>query len=131
MTYEDFKRDQQARLDAFPIRFAFNQSQLEKVISELGPPETLYKIPGGGFIRKTDSDAFDKMLADFDNTFKEAKQDDEFLKGAIVYELGNHEYGYTYNPTDTIECLDLDMNDARTKRIFAEAKREYLATVEL
>ena len=51
---------------------------------------------------------------------------DTVLIEAIIYELGNHEYSYTYDPTDTIEALDLNMDDERVVKCFQVAKKQYL-----
>ena len=68
-------------------------------------------IGGGGFIRKTDLDAYNKM---WDTIRKEEKElidadktGDGYIKDMFVSELENHEYGYTYELDDTLDTLEL------------------------
>lgn len=134
MKYLEMRIKHKDRIDALPIQFAFSEKQFEEGMKALGlsPDETdkICKIPYGGFIRKSDADL---VL----NTFKETKDemksaldnDDEFLIEAMVYELGNYEYGYTMDDFDT-KCALRDMGlsfcDERTKRLFKVAKQRYL-----
>ena len=46
-----------------------------------------------------------EMLARFKRELADAMQDDLFAVRAIRYELANHEYGITYDPTDALESL--------------------------
>lgn len=128
-SYYKLKRKHSDRINDFPLRFAFSNKQLKKVIDELGPPETLVSIGGGGYMRKSDRKAFDELWETNEKEMVEAMKDDGFMEEAIRYELSNHEYCITGDPTETIEILDLDMKDERVGRIFEKARRGYLNTV--
>jgi hypothetical protein len=54
------------------------------------------------------------------------------LKSAFIYELANHEYGYTFDISDTLIALDLYGKPLteEQKNILAEAKKEYLSKLD-
>ena len=107
-TYAQMRARHQGEVDAFPMRFAFSRRQFDEVCRELrvtDPAAELYRIPGGGFIRKTDSDAFHKMFERHDREQNEAMRDFDFAVGAFRYELANHEYCVTHDPDDALRAL--------------------------
>lgn len=130
MKYTELKDKQHKEFEAFPIGFAFSKKQFAEAMEKLGLTEAdtgkVYSISGGGFIRKTDSKAFGDMLTRLSAEMAEAMKDDEFMIGAIEYELGNHEYCITFDPEDTVNELSLNMEDERTTRLFSIAKHKYL-----
>lgn len=130
MKYLEMKNKHQDRIDALPLQFAFNKQQFEEGMRNLGlsPDETdkVCSIPAGGFIRKTDV----KMVMDtFMETSREMASalanDDDFCIEALIYEMGNHEYGYTMDPDDTLASLSLSLEDERTNRLFKIAQQRY------
>jgi hypothetical protein len=114
--YEELKLKQQKEFNAFPIKFAFTKEQFDKAMFELGltPDDTdkIYRV-SDGFIRKTDSKAFNEMWDRFESEQERAMNEDKDGTGYIYdmfeYELANHEYGYTYDLRDTLDCLDLTL----------------------
>jgi hypothetical protein len=131
MTYSELKAQQQKAINDFPIFFAFNNEQLETGLKKLNTTkEEIRSIGSGGFVRKTDQEALVKLSMEQHNAINNAMLDDDFLISAITYELGNHEFCITYDPTDTIEALGLDLTDARVRSCFKKARKEYLASCE-
>lgn len=131
MRYLDMKTKHQARIDALPIQFAFSNEQFEEGMRELGlsPTDTdkVCVIPYGGFILKTDRDLVLNAFKETNREMSEAlSNDDDFCIEALVYEMGNHEYGYTMDPDDTLESLGLSLEDERTNRLFKIAQQQYL-----
>lgn len=61
-SYDQLRARQQKEVDDFPMAFAFNDKQFAEGMRKLGldPSETcqVLSIGAGGFIRKTDEDAF-------------------------------------------------------------------------
>ena len=104
---------QQKEFEAFPIMFAFTDEQFERGMRKLGlnPDDTdkVFSVRGNGFIRKTDSDAFQEMIRKHIKEDKEAIAADETGEGYIydmfLYELENHEYGYTYDIGPALDAL--------------------------
>ena len=134
MKYEELKNKHARRINDFPMAFAFSQKQFEEAKQKLGVTDSneLLSIPSGGMIRKTDKEAYKKLVKILNEESEEALKDDEYLLSGFIYELGNHEYCITYNPTDTMDCfgLDVDNIDDRIRKIFAEARKIYLAGCE-
>jgi chaperonin cofactor prefoldin len=129
--YTELKAKHQAEVDAFPFGFAFNQKQFDEMMKEFGltPDDTdkIYKIGGGGYIRKTDSEAMNEMFERHEAEHKAAMQDDEYLYEMFYYELANHEYGYTQDLTDTLEALDLTIEEINTDPRMADALKRAIA----
>jgi len=128
MKYQELQDKIQAEITAFPMAFAFSKEQFAEALEKLGATaEECRLTESGAIIRAVDQKGYYDMFRRIEAMREEAMKDDAFLIEAIRSELGNHEYSYTYDPTDTIECLDLDMDDGRTQRCFEEAKKQYLA----
>ena len=118
--YCTMKDRHQAEIDAFPMFFAFSTEQFTEGMKklELRPDETdkIRKVgTTGGFIRKTDDDAFCKMLERHEQERDDAIGSDETGEGFIFdmfsYELANHEYNYTYDTEDTLDALGITQQD--------------------
>lgn len=138
--YMELKNKIQKEVDEFPMGFAFSNEQFEKMKEELGVKEDseLLSIGAGGFIRKTDKDAFHELFNNkakrIDEAIAEDKTGEGFIKDMFLYELANHEYCITYDLEDTLYALDLTydevMNDERLLRGLTLAKNEYLGCPE-
>jgi hypothetical protein len=61
---------------------------------------------------------------------KAAMQDDEYLYQMFNYELANHEYSYTYDLTDTLEALDLTIDEINADPRMADALKRAIAAQE-
>lgn len=133
--YTDLKAKHQAEVDAFPFGFAFNQKQFEEMMSKWGltPDDTdkIYSIGGGGYIRKSDSEAMDKMFKRHELERKMArKHGDEYLFEMFNYELANHEYCITHDLTDTLDALGLTIEDINANPTMADALKRAIAAQE-
>lgn len=132
--YTELKSKHQKEVDAFPFGFAFNQKQFDEMMAKWGlePTDTdkIYKIGGGGYIRKTDSDAMEEMFARHEEERKAAMQDDEYLYQMFNYELANHEYGYTQDLTDTLEALGLTIDEVNADPRMADTLKRAIAAQE-
>ena len=126
MKYLELKEQRIKEINDFPVFWAFSKEQLEKGLKKINATKKeIVSIGAGGYMRREDTPKFDKLFRDSEKRMQEALKDDAFLIEALVYELGNHEYGYTYDDTDTIEFLGLDRDDEQVKRCLKEAKRIY------
>ena len=131
--YTEFKKIQEEMVGKFPQFFAFSNEQLEEGLKKLGAKkEEIVSTGFGGFIKKADVKAYQELWETI------GKQEEEFLKDAknlfeaLLYELGNHEYAYTYEKEDTLSCLNLKwetMTDEQ-KKVFSEAEDKYLSSQE-
>jgi hypothetical protein len=126
-TYKELKQAHQAEINEFPMGFAFSDKQLEEGLKKLEcTRDDVVGIGGGGFVRKTDTKDLRAMYKRHDDEMSESMKDDSFLISAIRYELSNHEYCITYDSSDTVSALNLDMDDPRTVKCFNSARKEYL-----
>ena len=114
--YLILKRQHQKELNDFPLFFAFTEEQFNEGMKKFGltPGDTdkIYKLGNsGGFMLCTDSPRFNEMY----NRHRQEKEEatvadtkgDGYIYQMFLYELANHEYGYTGNVTDTLEALGL------------------------
>ena len=135
--YAELRKRQQAEFDRLPLGFAFSDKQFRKMMEGWGlDPEKdtdkLYRIPGGGFIQKKDSkllhDTTDRHEKELQAAIAEDQTGDGFIYEMFLYELDNHEYGYTRDTEDTLDALgytaDEVLGDPRLKRGIEKAATE-------
>ena len=129
--YTELKDTHSRMINEFPMAFAFSNEQFEEAKKKLDVTnnDELRSIAGGGMIRATDSKAYSELFHTMNNETEEAMKDDEYLYQGFLYELGNHEYCYTGDPKETIDCFALTIDevnsDERLKRIFNMARNQY------
>lgn len=140
--YYDIKKKNQEDFNKFPIAYAFNKDQFEEGMKQLGldPEDTdkVLSIGMGGFIKKTDKDAFTALLKNNDKRLKDAINGDKtgegFIKDMFLYELANHEYGYTMDPESTFDALGFSyeevMADPKLSNGYKLAREQYLKDFE-
>lgn len=132
--YTELKSKQQKEVDAFPFGFAFNKDQYDEMMIKWGFKPThrskvMYIAPGC-FIRKTDYKALNEMSKRHEAERKAAMQDDDYLYQMFNYELGNHEYRYTQDLTDTLEALGLTIDEINADPRMTDALRRAIAAQE-
>lgn len=122
-SYRELRDRQQKEFNELPLEFAFSDKQFDEMMEKWGldPKKDLdkiYKISGGGFIQKKDHEHFCEVLDRHNAEMEAAKAADEdgtgFLYQMFLFELDNHEYGYTGEYEDTLESLGLTMKDVHT-----------------
>lgn len=124
--YRALREKQSKEFQAFPIFFAFNNEQFAEGMKKLGlkPTDTklIYKLgSSGGFYRKTDAAALKEMFSRHEAEMREAMKDDKFLYDMFYYELGNHEYGYTYDLFPVLEACGLTYDEVKKDQRLADA----------
>lgn len=134
--YQELKEKQASEFSKLPIKFAFSNEQFKKGIEELGLTENdvdqVCGIGAGGFMRKEDVNLLNDMWKRHEEERKQAMDKDQDGSGYILdmfyYELCNHEYGYTYDLTDTLNALGLTRsevdNDVKLKNGLTMAKKK-------
>lgn len=130
-TYAELTKRQREEFGAFPIRYAFSNEQFNKALEELDTTrEECLSTGRGGYIRKTDSNAFCSLLTRLSDERKAALEDPETLTEAFLYELGNHEYGYHQDAQDTLEAVGVKLDTDMRKKCFNKARQQYMITFE-
>lgn len=132
--YMEMKQRHQEEINAFPVVFAFGNQQFEEAMKKLGlkPSETdkVCSIYGAGDIfRKSDVPAYLEIVKRHRKEMEDAIAADRTGEGFIYdmfdYELSNHEYGYTRDPSDALDALGISWNrlenDERLLRGFKKA----------
>ena len=134
--YLELKGQHEKRINEFPMAFAFSNEQFKEVKEKLGVIDNseLLSTSAGGFIRKSDSEAYTALFQEINKEDQEALKDDEYLYQGFLYELGNHEFCITYDPESTLDCFGLTVEDVQSDErlltIFKKAKAEYLSNYE-
>ena len=136
--YQILKDKQQKEFNAFPMGAAFSQKQFDEMMAKWGllPTDTdkILHIGGGCYIRKTDREAFHELVDRLDREKQEAiaadTTGDGIIKDMFLYELANHEYCITYDLEDTLNAVDLTVDeinaDKRLLRGLEKALSQYL-----
>ena len=135
--YAELRHRQQEEFNALPLGFAFSQKQFNEMMEGWGlDPEKdrdkILRIPGGGYVQKKDADLLHKTRERHDAEMAAAIAEDTTGEGFIyqmfLYELDNHEYGYTRDTEDTLDALGYTaeqvLNDLRLKRGIEKAVTE-------
>ena len=111
LNYRQTKDLIQKKFSDFPVKWAFNGTQLNEALKALEVESTkeLFRVTGGGLIRKSDSEAFKKMLDDNDKLLTDFLNSTyENIFDAMVYELQNHEYIYTGEIQPALDALGIE-----------------------
>ena len=139
MNYREFKELQGKSINDFPKFWAFSNKQFEDNFTEFKQKngwvegqDKLVSIGAGGFIKKSDVEAFEALFCNGKKQFKTFLKNPENLKDALIYELINHEYSYTGDFTDALEVLQLKFEKLTKKQltILNEACRHVMDTCE-
>lgn len=127
-TYIEMKNRHQKEYNDFTegrIFYAFSDKQFKEGMERLGlaPDDTdkIYSMGGAGaFILRTESKARKELFDRFEKEEKEAIANDKdgtgYIKEMFEYEMANHEYGYTYDITDTLDCLGITMKEINSNQ---------------
>ena len=112
-TYTQQKKRHQDEISGFDGLFwAFSNDQLEEGKKKLNcENKDLISIGAGGFILRTQLQAFKDCMTRQTKERKDLKKDMKIFYDALVYELNNHEYCITYNPQDALDALGLTKDD--------------------
>ena len=116
--YRQLKDKQSKEFNNFPMMFAFSNEQFTEGMKKLGlnPTDTdkIYSMGGGGYYKKSDSEQLKTMTTTHENEIQESIDNDKtgegFIYDMFYYELCNHEYSYTGDTSDTLNCLDMTMD---------------------
>ena len=109
MLYLEIKEYYHKQINNFPVIFAFSKTQFDE---KYNTPEfkghKLIKTGVGGYIRKKDKWKWLNLWSRRAQDIAVLKDNEHALLEAIVYELGNHEYGYTYDIEPVTETFGLN-----------------------
>ncbi len=118
--YRELRARQQAEFNALPLGWAFNQKQFDEMMLKWGlDPEKdtdkIYGFGGGGFVQKKDADeirqSIDRLTAELQSEIDNDPTGEGFVYEMFLEELEDHEYSYTHDLTDTLDCLGYTLDD--------------------
>ena len=129
--YKEFKKYCEDKVNSFPMMFAFSKSQFEEGLLKLeSSEEEVLSIGVGGYIRKSDKEAFETLMDNIDEKLHLHLEDDEFVLQMFEYELGNHEYCVSGDDSQVLRACGLEVeslnNNDRLNKLYKQAKRSYL-----
>lgn len=135
--YAELRNRQQEEFNALPLGFAFGDKQFEEMMKKWGlDPEKdldkIYSVGYGGYIQKKDAELLHKTRerhdAEMEAAIEADKTGEDFIYQMFLYELDNHEYGYTGDTEDTLDALGYTaeevLGDPRLKRGIEKAVTE-------
>ena len=129
--YSTLQNTQQERFNALPIYFAFGNNQFEDLLAKLGAEvKELFTFGAGSIMKKKDKHLLVEhyRLSTIEDT--EAMKDDAYIYQMFICELGNHEYGYTYDMEDTLNACGYNeetiREDPRIFSICQKARKDFI-----
>ena len=119
--YQILKEQQQKEFNKLPIVFAFSKEQFKEAMKKLNLQETdinqIVALSGGGYIKKTDIPKYQDLITrhkkEIEEKISEDKTGDGFIKDMFLYELINHEYGYTREIDETLNALGISIYELK------------------
>ena len=136
--YKKWIKNKQEDFNKLPIYWAFGEQQFQELLQKLNLKDTpedlkqLVNVGCGGIMRKCDL----FLLECHNNTFSSEKlkfwitHNFQFAYTAFIYEMSNHEFGYTYEIDDTLYALNITFEDinknALLRLAYLRARKDYL-----
>ena len=119
-TYAELKTRQAKELNEFEgIFFAFNNNQFQEGMTKIGLPiedtKQIFALGAGGYIHKDRSEAFHAMFERHAEEKETRRKEEKFLFESLVYELCNHEFCITLDPTNALNALGYDKKEIDPK----------------
>jgi len=119
--YQEQKERQQKEVNALPLHFAFSKKQLIKVLTEWGITEeeakagAVYNLGAGTLCKAADYEFIMETLqrhgAERQASIKADTTGMGFVYSMFLYELYNREFGYTGEVWDTLDALNITLED--------------------
>ena len=135
--YAILRKKQQEEFNKLPLGFAFSNEQFAEMMKGWGldpdkDTDKIYRIPGGGFVQKKDHTLLHETMDRHQKEIEEAIEADVdgtgFVYEMFLYEMDNHEYGYTGDLEDALEALGMTIEEIdgseKLKAGLEKAKKE-------
>lgn len=138
-SYKEMMERQQQEVNNFPLGFAFGNKQFEEMMAKWGldakKDSDLAQVAhlfAGAYILKKDIPTYKDMCRRHHEELAAAIEADEtgesFVYEMFLYELDNHEFGYTGDTEDTLDALGYTaeqvLGDPKLKRGIEKAATE-------
>ncbi len=111
--------------------FAFDKKQFEEGMKKLGldPSETnkIVSIGAGGYLLKNKIDDFKSLSKKQKKELKQLRKNKkQFATDLFAYELANHEFGLTYDLSETLDALNMTLSSIKKEPETYEALKTVL-----
>ena len=132
MDYKKLKEDYQKQIDSLHFMVALSKEWVEEALKLKANHEKVYNIWGGCFADQKNYDLLNKYTQEFETFIKNKikEQDEEFVYGAIYYEMSNHEYPYSREDEEVLWPLWLEPNileDKWFEKVWRKAYKKLLS----
>lgn len=119
--YKIIKDRQQKEVNELPYLFAFDDEQFKKGLEKLGLNENetdkLIYLGDNIYLKRTDLPKVEEVnkrhKEEIEREIKADVVGDKFIKDMFLYEMNNHEYGYTNEIEPILEVLNITEYDLR------------------
>lgn len=109
LTYVEFKQQVENKMSKIfnecGVFFAFSNEQFDENKTPIGDGEKYAPMGAGGYLPSKNVPMLNEKLEQMETWRKSLFAEQVNLNEAISYELNNHEYGITYNISDTVRVL--------------------------
>lgn len=136
--YRKLRDRQQEEFNKLPLGFAFSQEQFEEMMRKWGlDPEKdtdkIVRIPAGGFVQKKDKqqviDLTRKHTKELAKAIASDQTGDGFIYEMFLEELNDHEYGWSGDVDDTLDCLGYTMQEIEADKRLKHGLHKAIVTI--
>ena len=126
-SYGEMKDAHQKDVNEFPMIFLFGRKsddELKKELSKISATsleECVSLYGAGDVMNKADVPKWSELCKFHDAEIKNFEKKESNLVERILYEMNNHEYGYTMDPEDTLNALGKTFEDLENDQLFNRA----------
>jgi hypothetical protein len=132
--YQITKERQQKEFNEFSKKsmfFAFDKKQFEEGMKKLGlePSETnkIVSIGAGGYLLKNKVNELENLSKRQKEELKQLRKNKkQFAADMFAYELANHEFGLTYDLSETLDALGMTLSGIKKEPETFEALKTVL-----
>ena len=117
MNYNQYQKHAEQVVGSLDIIFAFSNEQLDQGLAKKGWKKEDLVCFAGGYCAKESLQENIQKLKGLNTKKQDLLQDLDFLYEALVYELQNHEFGYTGDLEQTFDALGLTLDNLTSEQI--------------
>lgn len=132
MNYKELKEDYQKQVDSLHFMVGFSKKWVEELFKLKKDHQKVYNIWGGCYANEENYQKLNQFTKDFETYIKNKikEQDEEFVKGAVYYEMSNYEYPYSRDAEEVLNALGLDekiFEDKWFTEVWTKAEKQLLS----
>lgn len=127
MNYKELKKNYQKQVDSLHFMIGLSKKWFEEVMRKKQNHEKVYQIGGGVFADEENYQKLNQFTKSFEDYIKQKikQKDEEFVFGAIYYEMSNKEYPYSREDDEVLEPLGLSIDILEDERFKKQRDKAY------